>query len=224
MSHLTKAVSKMTNKIFLMQALTMLDIQYQDSEEGSKTTGKSNYRENENTSVQILLTQFVGNQGHASVGYEKTKDGTFTIQGDTWSLKDKNESRSPKYPVIDKNNKMFNINQVNNQIARFYNVALAQDALKIKGAYLLEDTVKEVSEGKDTVLKFQFETYVNGEQVFINCSSKADVLEYEVQGLMGSGCKDLTGFIDSQLSILSSVDTEEANMELDVEQSHSEFH
>jgi hypothetical protein len=225
MSHLTKAMSKMKNKQYLTNALRTLNVEFQEASEGKKLVGESNYSNREDVKVDILLTQFVGSHNKPAIGFVKGQDGNFVCQGDVWSLKDKDPSRTPQFKVLDRNTSNMNMEKFNNQVSRFYNLHLVKDAVAHKGLSLVEDSVHEENEVRDTVLKFKFNTFVNGEEVVLNCTSKSNgEVEYEVSGVKGTGCKDITDFLDSQLSVLSTVETEEMNMELDVENTHSDFH
>ena len=223
MSHLTKAVSKMKDLTKIKEALTALNISF-EYEPNSKKLAKSNYSSREDVKVDLLLTQFKGSKGVPSIGFVKEGE-TFTLIGDSWTVKDVNPSRTPKFSVLEAHTGNFNMNQFGQQVTRFYNLFMVKESIEHKGLTLEEDTVKEFKDGKDTKLKFTFASFINGDEIKLDCVSDSNGgLTYEVKGVKGSGCKDITDFLDSQLTVLSTVETEEMNMELDVEQSHSEWH
>jgi hypothetical protein len=92
LSHKTEIKTELTNKDYLLQALTKMGFTYKEAQPGETLTTQGMYKVNEEVDILITGTSDNKNVGRyrADVGFKLEENGTYTAIGDFYHMKDVN--------------------------------------------------------------------------------------------------------------------------------------
>lgn len=85
MSHKTEIKTELTDLQYMKRALDKLGFTYEEAKEGETLTTVGSFGVNEK--VELLITGNGKKSYNKAIGFQKSKDGTYTATGDFWGLK-----------------------------------------------------------------------------------------------------------------------------------------